>query len=200
VAWIVHTCPFQASANESAPAGLSKKPTAVQEAAVLHDTPSRTLPVVVAALGVVWRAHAVPFHASASEKRSELPSKLPTAVQATAELHDTLLRVLAMAPAGLGVDCSFQTVPFHLSANVTSEEEALLKDDPTAIHAVAELHETPASFVTIAPAGSGVACTVQAVPFHTSARGTSFLTVLVNHPAAVQAVAEVHDTPLRTLW
>jgi hypothetical protein len=199
VAWIVHRCPFQASANGSAPAGLSKKPTALQEAAELHDTPSRTLPVVVAALGVVWRAHAVPFHASASEKRSVLPSKLPTAVQATAELHDTLARLLATAPAGLGVDCSFQVVPFHLSAKVTSESEALLKEEPTAIHAVAELHDTPASFVTIAPAGSGVACTVQAVPFHTSASVTSFFTVLVNHPAAVQAVAEVHDTLPRTL-
>ena len=174
VAWIVQTCPFQASANESAPAGLSKKPTAVQEAAELHDTPSRTLPVVVAELGVVSTAHAVPFQASASEKRSELPSELPAAVQATAELHDTLASLLATAPAGLGVDCSFQMVPFHLSARVTSEPEALLKDDPTAVQAVAVLHDTPASFVTIAPAGLGVACTVQAVPFHTSASVTSF--------------------------
>jgi hypothetical protein len=173
---------------------------AVQEAAELHDTPSRTLPVVVAELGVVSRAHAVPFHASASEKRSELPSKLPVAVQTSAELHDTLPRVLAMAPAGLGVDCSFQVVPFHLSANVTSALEVWLKDAPTAIHAVAEVHDTPASFVTIAPAGLGVACTVQAAPFHTSASVTSCLKVLVNHPAAVQAVAEVHDTLPRTLW
>ena len=40
---------------------------------------------------------------------------------------------------------------------------------PTAVHALAALHETPWSVATVVPEGLGVVLTVQLVPFHRSA-------------------------------
>jgi hypothetical protein len=93
-------------------------------------------------------------------------------VHAVAELHDTAYRKLEMAPDGLGVVCTVQEVPFHTSANVMSAPE-LFWYDPTAVQAVAEVHDTASSPLPVAPGGLGVVCTAQEVPFHTSANVTS---------------------------
>jgi hypothetical protein len=93
-------------------------------------------------LGVVVTVQVVPFHASA--KVTVAPALLtspPTAMQASAELHDTPLRVVDV---GLGVVMTAQAVPFHISARVTSSP-ALLVRLPTAMQASAELHDTPLS-------------------------------------------------------
>ena len=67
---------------------------------------------------------------------------------------------------GLGVDWIVQVVPFQRSASVP------WSDNPTAVQAVDEVHETPERKLNCAPDGFAVAWTVQAVPFQRSASVT----------------------------
>jgi hypothetical protein len=57
------------------------------------------------------------------------------------ELHDTRPSELSLAPAGAGMDCTDQLVPFQASTSVKVMSEVFLYD-PTAVHAVDEVHET----------------------------------------------------------
>ena len=56
------------------------------------------------------------------------------------DVHDTLLRKvnLYIAPPGLGVRWIVHVDPFHLSASAAAKSEF-----PTAVHAVAEMHDMP---------------------------------------------------------
>jgi hypothetical protein len=83
-------------------------------------------------------------------------------------------------------------LPFQRSANGTT----VLLEDPTAVQAVAALHETPLRTMYVAPAGLGVGWICQAVPFQRSASDTMVLPLLYT-PTAVQAVAELHETAPR---
>jgi hypothetical protein len=93
---------------------------------------------------------------------------------------------------GFGVDCIDQPVPFQAAANAPA------RPWPTAVQAVADEHDTPSSWP--APVlGFGVVWIDQVVPFQRSANvpwpppGSEW------SPTAVQAVADVHDTPLSWL-
>ena len=66
---------------------------------------------------------------------------------------------------GLGV--SDQAVPFHVSTTVTEPVESAA--EPTAVHAEAEVHETPVRLFGKAALVSGVATIAQVEPFHRSA-------------------------------
>jgi hypothetical protein len=77
-----------------------------------------------------------------------------------------------------------QLLPSQRSANVGDENAP----DPTAVHAVLEVHDTPFSWLP-SKLGLGVLWIVQLVPFQTSANA------LPENPTASQAVADVHDTP-----
>jgi hypothetical protein len=70
---------------------------------------------------------------------------------------------------------------------------------PTAVQAVAEVHETPPNELPSVLGAGGVDSTDQEVPSQrsTSARGSYPLGEV--YPTAVQAVVDVHDTPLSTL-
>jgi hypothetical protein len=70
---------------------------------------------------------------------------------------------------GFGVDCVDHVVPFQLSASVDCMVPSQV---PTALHEVAEVHETPSSTVDFAPEGLGVDWTDQVVPFQRSASDT----------------------------
>ena len=130
-------------------------------------------------------------------------AKPPTAIQAVAEVHDTLYRDDDFTPLGLGVGSTVQVVPFHFSATLREFclwEVGPFPPPPTAVQAVAEVHDTLYRIDDFTPLGLGVGSTVQVVPFHFSATvkeapvvGPSELEV----PTAVQAVAEVHETPSR---
>jgi hypothetical protein len=98
----------------------------------------------------------------------------------------------------LGVVCTVQDVPFHRSASV-SEAPDLLPDTPTAVQAVADLHDTASRLLPIVPDGLGVVCTTQEVPFHASANASVAPELFPYSPMAVQAAAELHDTPPRLL-
>jgi hypothetical protein len=62
------------------------------------------------------------------------------------------------------------------------------------VQAVAELHDTPYKALSMAPSGLGAVCTVQEVPFHTSANVSKKPELPEKDPTAVQAVAELHET------
>ena len=99
-----------------------ERPMAVQAVADEQDTPPKLLDVAPAGLGMDWIDQRVPFQCSASVGPAG-PAVLvlapPTAVQALADVHDTPLKLLKAAPAGLGVDWIDQRVPFQRSASVS---------------------------------------------------------------------------------
>jgi hypothetical protein len=69
---------------------------------------------------VVWSVQLEPFQRSArvNEMRTGLVLYVPTAVQAVAELQETPDKTLRIAPAGLGVGWTVQSLPSHASASV----------------------------------------------------------------------------------
>jgi hypothetical protein len=91
-----------------------------------------------------------------------------------AEVHDTPDRKLSFVGFGVGTIDHF--FPFHASAsvNVWADTDCgwpasfpLLL--PTAVQAVAEVHDTPARVLPVVPVGLGVGTKVHVVPFHASA-------------------------------
>ena len=96
-------------------------------------------------------------------------------MQAVSDAHDTDFREAYLAPAGEGTRWSDQLPPFQPIASGPSE-------DPTAVQAVNDAHDTPAA--RMPPLGVG--WTDHLLPFQ---RSTS-------PPTAVQAVGDAHDTPL----
>src|SRR6266516_6826200 len=72
---------------------------------------------------------------------------------------------------------------------------ALMLFQPTAMHAIAETHDTPESQLPVA-LGLGLGTTDQLVPFQDSISVAGPLPVL---PTAVHALAEMHDTPSSSL-
>jgi hypothetical protein len=96
----------------------------------------------------------------------------PTAVQSEdVVVHDTPLKPLSTAPVGLGVVWIDHPAPFHRSPNVVALW-ALLTEYPAAAQVVAEVHDTPLSWLDAAPAGLGVVWIDQLVPFQRSAKVT----------------------------
>lgn len=126
---------------------------------------------------------------------------VPTAVQAVAELHDTLRSKLAFAALGAGVLWIVQPEPSHRSASGTAlPPPAVVEKLPTAVQASEDGQEIPLSALVAAPGGLGVLCTTHAAPSHRSASGVvpprgSFGTI--NAPTVIHAVAEGHETSLR---
>jgi hypothetical protein len=100
---------------------------------------------------------------------------------------------VVVAPTGFGGSWIDQVEPFHASASAKVSVPLLY--EPTAMHAVDDVHATWLSCEVVAPPGFGVVWTDQLEPSHVSAS----VTVLVPskyEPTAMQAVEDVHDTPL----
>jgi hypothetical protein len=77
-------------------------------------------------------------------------------VHACGELHDTAVRLLN---AGLGVRWITHLVPFQRSARVDTlsgrcAPGAKIDEDPTAVHAFRELHDTPARVLDVSDAAA----------------------------------------------
>jgi hypothetical protein len=100
----------------------------VQAVAALQDTAASPVPTDRPGLGVAWIRQLVPFHRSASDTVMLVPPDAPrppgvlivvapTAVHAAAAEQDTARNSLPVDPAGLGVACICQLVPFHASAS-----------------------------------------------------------------------------------
>ena len=120
-------------------------------------------------------------------------------MHALADTHDTPDSWPAAATVGLGVLWIAQLVPSHRSANDPWLGTLLLEFSPTAVHALADTHDTPDSWTKSAPAGLGVVWIAQLVPSHRSANDTLNsmppAPPLYWQPTAVHALADTHDTP-----
>src|ERR1700722_1207206 len=119
-------------------------------------------------LGVTSIDHALPSHNSASVSGklcSALVVVSPTAVQASAEVHETASRSLPL-PVWLGVGTIDHCVPSHASASVAMEAaDSPVK--PTAMQAVSDVHEMPSSSLKL-PVGLGADSIDHWVPSHVS--------------------------------
>ena len=122
VRWSIQLPPFHRSANcPTVPAGLVRKPTAVQDLDDTHDTPSSPLLLAPAGVGVVSIDQPLPYHRCASvTSTSAALVKNPTAVQVLTGTHDTPPNWPNVAPARVGVRWTIQLLPFHRSASITS--------------------------------------------------------------------------------
>lgn len=193
VGWVDHLPPSQRSANVANwPFGPGPYPTATQAVADAHDTALRPLGP---SSGVGWSDHLDPFHRATvvpTPKKETSPSVKgppPTAVHAFSDVHDT---PLAFMPSGVG--CLDHFEPFQRSTNASCWP-ALLLNDPTAMQNLSEVHDTLTSSLNVEPAGEGVCWIDHFEPFQPSANGTVLLLTDWS-PTAVQAFADVHDTPL----
>src|SRR5215469_631927 len=101
--------------------------------------------------GVGWMRHLPPLHRSARVTGAPGTVRLsPNAVQTVRAGQATLARVMFWAPAGFGVAWTCQVRPFHRSASVLARVWF-----PTAVHAVAEVQDTPLRNA-LRPAGAGL--------------------------------------------
>src|ERR1700730_10253429 len=112
-------------------------------------------------------------------------------MQALAEPHDTPDRTLPLLPGslGLGVGGMDHEVPSQASASVTWTPGPVLAS-PTAVQALAEVHDTAESSPPSEGAGGG--WMDHGRPFHPSASVPAF-----ELPTAVQASGAAHDAPDR---
>ena len=102
---------------------------------------------MVTGLGTGWIVHVVPFQPSASILVLDaLSTKSPTAVHDVALGQDTPFSSLTRAPDGFGVVWIVQLVPFHLSASIAGGTSIPVLAPPTAVQAVAAVHDTPESW------------------------------------------------------
>lgn len=150
-------------------------PTAVHELAEVQETPDKNLLGSLVGFRVVWIDHFFPFHRSASV-RSALAcfSYPPTAVQPPATVQEALLSSLKLAPLGFRVCSIDHFFPFQRSASVTGGLP-LACQDPTAVQAPRDVHDTPARPADVEPAGLGVFSIDHLLPFQCSARVTIVL-------------------------
>ena len=194
VGWTVQALPFQPSARFLEAVLVENAPTAVQALGVVHHTPMSE-PPLVAPDGrlTVSGFHFVPSQPSAMGCWITPDMNRPTAVQALAVAHDTLINVGWFAPGGVGVVWIVQAAPFQRSASVDCV--VIDVDVPTAVQAVLDVHDTPSNSLAAAPLGSGLVWTFQLVPFQRSARvDVPAGDDRVLNPTAVQSVAETHET------
>src|SRR5215468_12229341 len=141
--------------------------------------------------------HLPPLHRSATVSGPEPVRLSPNAVQAVRAGQATAARKTFWAPAGLGVAWTCHVRPFHRSASVLARVRF-----PTAVHAEAEVQDTP---LKPAPGPAGAGLTVGTIrhvrPSHRSASVPSDWPVagLNSLPTAMQDDREVQATPFRSL-
>jgi hypothetical protein len=113
-------------------------------------------------------------------------------VHATTDLHATASKLLSVAPLK---DCSIaHFFPFQASVNVSKKLAIITLVSPTAVHALAEEHETADRKLPNAPVGFGVGSIVHFFPFQASANVRVVPDLSTYCPTAVHAEAEAHDT------
>ncbi len=190
-------CGLPADTNLSAsvsmvPLPFLKDPTAVHVAADEHDTPRR-LASVPTGFGVASNDQLVPSHCSPSVSCwPRMSWKKPTARQLLDEVHDTPFRTFCVAP-GLVVFSRNHWLPFHRRPRVKTPVAPLGSTvSPTAMQALAAVHETPVSGLKCAPLKLPPRTGTQAVPFHSAASSPPAPAT----PTAMHDVADTHDTAL----
>jgi hypothetical protein len=169
-ACVLQATPFQAIASGwliSDRPPLVNAPTAVHAAAEAQETPFSWLDPGPG-FGTLWSAQAAPFQRSASGATPAATMTWPTAVQATAEVHDTAARdpPPGTAPVGRpGVGRIVQLTPFQRSASGPP------RPDPTAMHDDGAVHATPFSSLPELPATAAALWSDQRLPSQPTANG-----------------------------
>src|SRR5690242_17719455 len=108
----------------------------------VQATPESVAPL---RLGEVWTVQAVPSHPSASATSAPaLVSAEPTATHDDVDTQLTLDNTLTYWYPGLVVGSTVHALPFQLSASVCCAFDESWYE-PTATHAVDDVHETPAN-------------------------------------------------------
>ena len=140
--------PFHAAASVTVRPPIVAVPTASQNRGDVQDTWSRLAEKAPSGTGNRCDAQPCPFHTCAMLTWPKARLYDPTAAQKPAAGQDTPCRSgvteAAVSSAGLGVCCRCQAVPFHRSARVTVIPTGL-RSFPTAVHALADEHETDSS-------------------------------------------------------
>ena len=107
----------------------------------------------------------LPSHDSASGLEPLMLAE-PAAMHDVALAQDTANRTLPVDPVGLGLGTSDHADPFHDSTRVRRVEGTPPEAEPTAMHAVELVQDTPSRLLEAA--GPGFGTTDQAVPSHDS--------------------------------
>ena len=155
----------------------------MHEFASVQDTSVRKLESLGDEMGVGWTFHLVPFQCSATSVRiASLLKKLPAAMQWFRSVQETWSSSAGASPFGWAIVTGVQLVPFQRAPVV-----------PTAMHAVAEVQETPSRRLR-SMAALGVVWAAQLLPSHASASVTLVVPV-DEEPTASHAVAERQETP-----
>jgi len=150
--WTVHVDP-ESMTRLGVPATLLVVPTATHHIVDTHDTPrSRPGTGRSDVSNVVVEVHDVPDNVSTRPT----PPALPTATQAEGAVHETASRLAAaLAPAGGGRAVYVHVDPTNVATRGRLGEPWPIVYDPTAVHAVAETHDTPDSCAPDQPGARG---------------------------------------------
>ena len=134
-------------------------PTAKQLVVLAHDTPfkCRWPPV---RFGWAAIAQLLPFQRSISVLYGPVMFlRVPTAKQNVALGHETPAKVEILPSVEFGLETIAQVLPFQRSMSVLAELVVFHFHVPTAKQLVAAGHDTPDSWLEVAPAGFGLATT-----------------------------------------
>jgi hypothetical protein len=135
--------------------------------------------------GVTCTAHRAPFHRSATVPLELELAYEPTAVHAVADVHETDLSAPTCAPGTDASGSTAQFLPFHRSASAGPPLRS-----PTAMHIPGSGQETPSSLACMPWGGSR---TPQVRPFHSSASAV-WLPRLPTLPTAMHQAGPAQDT------
>jgi len=164
VFWIDQLEPSHASASVlSKPVGAPKYPTAVQTVTEPQDTAFSWLLLAPLGSGAFSIVQLEPFQTSASIWLA----LDPTATHTISDPHETPSSALS---DGCGAAWIFQLPALHTSISSIGDPPAVPKL-PTAVHSLADAHDTAFNCPLAAPAGLGGISGVQRFPFQASASG-----------------------------
>src|SRR6266571_1442325 len=176
-------------------------PTVQTFVAVIPATPPKTVPVVPISR-LLTTCQLVPFQCSVSVSKAEAPVEDPTAQMSVAETTATPLKLFKpfKEVSMLGLETTFQLVPFQCSVSVSVTQPVLQElEYPTAQMSVAETTATPFNWFVEVPT-LGLLTTFQLVPFQCSINVWKAPLELVEDPTAQMSVAETTATAFRTLF
>src|SRR5258708_2286792 len=118
--------------------------------------------------------HLVPFHDSISGLTPVPMATYPMAVQLAGDGHESAVRMVLVAPAGLGTSRAVHLVPSHDADRACSEGLAGFESStlaPTATHVAGEVQATAVRKLPLERAGPGRGGAVHVGPVRASARG-----------------------------
>jgi hypothetical protein len=159
VVTVDHAVPFQCSTRGAKVEETVWLPTATQNVALVHATPVNDAPVDPAGMTAATTDQAVPFHCSKKGSGADGCRWNPAATQNEVLVHETVLRIVSVEPAVLGLGATAQDEPFHCVISAWLWEETTWS--PTWMQNVDVTHDTPLPLLPVAAGGCGTGAAVQ---------------------------------------